>query len=85
MKSEPHRETRAGCTARHRSPAVLGVGRVPVLLPRLDATIVGGFRQWLKQGRCVKKGEHRSDIWIPLGDKEAREDGSTVITMTYNA
>jgi len=29
-------------------------------------TIVGGFKQWLKQGRCVKKGEHGSAIWFPV-------------------
>lgn len=30
-----------------------------------DCTIVGGFRQWLKQGRCVKKGEHGASILFP--------------------
>ena len=29
------------------------------------ATIVGGFRQWLKAGRCVRKGEHGLTIWFP--------------------
>jgi hypothetical protein len=29
-----------------------------------DATVVGGFRQWLKAGRCVKKGEHGLSIWL---------------------
>lgn len=28
-------------------------------------TMVGGFRQWLKVGRCVKKGEHGAMIWVP--------------------
>lgn len=32
-------------------------------------SMVGGFRQWLKQSRCVKKGEHGSMIWIPIGSK----------------
>ena len=36
-------------------------------------SIVGGFRQWLKAGRCVRKGEHGLSIWIPLGMKR---DGS---------
>ena len=30
------------------------------------ATIVGGFRQWKKQGRAVKKGEHGHMIWCPV-------------------
>jgi len=29
------------------------------------ATIVGGFRQWIKVGRAVKKGEHGLMIWVP--------------------
>jgi hypothetical protein len=28
-------------------------------------SIVGGFRQWLKAGRCVMKGQHGASIWIP--------------------
>lgn len=30
-------------------------------------SMVGGFRQWLRCGRCVKKGEHGFSIWFPLG------------------
>lgn len=39
------------------------------------ATIVGGFRQWLKQGRCVRKGEHGASILFPrtFGDKDNPE------------
>lgn len=29
------------------------------------ATIVGGFKQWLAHGRCVRKGEHGLMIWFP--------------------
>jgi len=28
-------------------------------------TVVGGFKQWLKQGRAVKRGEHSFMIWFP--------------------
>ncbi len=35
-----------------------------------SATLVGGFRQWRKQGRCVKKGEHGAMIWCPGKAKE---------------
>ena len=34
-----------------------------------SATIIGGFRQWLKAGRVVRKGEHGLSIWIPSGIK----------------
>lgn len=48
------------------------------------ATIVGGFRQWIKSGRCVRKGQHGFSIWVPCGarkaeatDTEASTDGDT--------
>lgn len=36
-----------------------------------NASIVGGFRQWIKNGRCVKKGEHGIGIWVPTGTRKA--------------
>ena len=33
------------------------------------ASVVTGFRQWLKQGRCVKKGEHGAMIFCPTSKK----------------
>ena len=39
-------------------------------LQRPGVSVVGGFRQWIKAGRCVRKGEHGLTIWIPLGVKE---------------
>ena len=35
-----------------------------------SVSMVGGFRQWLAAGRCVRKGEHGFMIWIPLGKKD---------------
>ena len=40
------------------------------------ATIVGGFRQWIAAGRCVKKGEHGLSIWIP-GSRKTTETGTS--------
>jgi len=40
---------------------------------RPDATIVGGFQQWRKQGRVVRKGEHGMMIWIPMITKNGDE------------
>ncbi len=34
-------------------------------------TVVGGFKQWLAAGRCVKKGEHGMGIWVPSGKSTA--------------
>ncbi len=42
------------------------------------ATVVGGFRQWLKAGRVVRKGEHGMCLWVPFmakrGDAGAEQD-----------
>lgn len=40
-----------------------------IALQNPTASIVGGFRQWLKQGRCVMKGQHGMMIWCPTGSK----------------
>ena len=42
------------------------------------ASVLGGFRQWLKHGRAVRKGEHGSMIWVPTGGRknDAPLDGS---------
>jgi len=43
------------------------------------ASMVGGFRQWLNNGRAVRKGEHGFTIWIPSTRKgETEEDNETV-------
>lgn len=34
-----------------------------------NATLVGGFRQWLSHGRQVRKGEHGLMIWAPIRGK----------------
>lgn len=33
-------------------------------------SVVGGFRQWIRAGRCVRKGEHGLTIWIPLSARK---------------
>lgn len=45
-------------------------------------TIVAGFRQWIKHGRCVRKGEHGNCIFIPAMNKEKNKnaDGSETVT-----
>lgn len=50
-----------------------------IAIQRPNATVLGGFRQWLKHGRAVRKGEHGCMIWVPCGGKSntAALDGST--------
>lgn len=50
-----------------------------VVFQNPGATIVGGFRQWIKHGRSVKKGEHGAQIWVPTGKRNA--DGSAPSAM----
>lgn len=45
-----------------------------------SATIVGGFHQWRKAGRMVKKGEHCISIWVPIGKKDAKTAATTETT-----
>ncbi len=39
-----------------------------------SASLVGGFRQWLKHGRCVVKGQHGISIWVPCGARKSDAD-----------
>lgn len=50
-----------------------------------SASVLGGFRQWLKHGRAVRKGEHGAMIWIPLTHSKqpegtAQPDGTDPVT-----
>lgn len=38
------------------------------------ATLVGGFRQWRKAGRIVRKGEHGMSLWVPFRAKAEGAD-----------
>ena len=51
-----------------------------VALQLPNASVVGGFKQWLRHGRAVRKGEHGAMIWVPVGTRstekaEPTEDG----------
>ena len=37
-------------------------------------TVVAGFKQWMKNGRCVKKGQHGNFIFIPAMTKVKKEE-----------
>ena len=42
------------------------------------ATVLGGFRQWKKAGRFVRKGEGGMSIWIPLMRKTKDANGDEI-------
>lgn len=41
-----------------------------IALQNPQASVLGGFRQWIKHGRAVRKGEHGCMIWVPIGGKK---------------
>ncbi len=41
-------------------------------------TVVGGYQQWKRAQRQVKRGEHGMIIWFPVGDKDEEENIITV-------
>lgn len=46
-----------------------------VIFQMKEATVVGGFQQWRRMGRVVKKGEKGLSIWFPrVASKAAREE-----------
>lgn len=38
------------------------------------ATVIGGFNQWRKLGRSVRRGEHGLVIWAPAGNGDGDAD-----------
>jgi len=50
----------------------LSMHNVLMIVSQFDftPTVVGGFKQWLKAGRSVRKGEHGAVILYPVGPKD---------------
>src|SRR5262249_5129698 len=53
-----------------RRPALSAFNSCLVLRQLPNASMVGGFRQWLDKGRAVRKGEHGLMIWLPTKGKD---------------
>lgn len=41
-----------------------------------QANVVGGFRQWIKAGRSVCKGQHGYGLWVPIA-RNQDDNGET--------
>ena len=49
---------------------------------RTDLTIVAGFKQWIKAGRCVRKGEHSLGyISVPMQLRDKRPQAAAEDTV----
>src|SRR5688500_2876203 len=52
----------------------LSMGNMMLVALQLpNASVLGGFKQWLRHGRAVRKGEHGAMIWVPIGRKSVNE------------
>lgn len=49
-----------------------------------SATVVGGFKQWIRNGRCVRKGEQGFMIWVPTATKSESTEDQDVRFLTAN-
>jgi hypothetical protein len=65
------------CEGRELSPT----NTMLCLMQCPGVSMVGGFKQWLRQGRAVSKGQHGIAIWIPCAGKKS--DEGEVETETY--
>lgn len=71
MTPEQQAELARGCVPLSidgRSYSMKNTMLLALQLP--TCTILGGFRQWLKAGRCVRKGEHGATIWCKAGGRK---------------
>lgn len=56
-----------------------------IFLQNNAASVLGGFRQWQKHGRRVKKGEHGAMIWVPCGSGKKATGEATPASQTDGA
>lgn len=64
---------RCGAVVTCEGRALSFVNTCLVLTQRPSASMVGGFAQWLKAGRSVRKGESGMGIWVPIAKGKAGE------------
>jgi hypothetical protein len=57
---------------------------VLLIYQRSDVTIIGGFRQWLKSGRVVRKGEKALAIWVPCEKNDSKDSEESVFFVMGN-
>jgi antirestriction protein ArdC len=48
--------------------------QILLIMQRPSVSFVGGFQQWKKAGRQVRKGEKSLALWIPIAGKKADEE-----------
>ena len=38
------------------------------------ASMCASFANWIKAGRCVRKGEHGASVWVPIGGRKITDE-----------
>jgi hypothetical protein len=69
---------RAGAVLTCEGRALSPVNTCLLMQQMPDASLVGGFRQWLKAGRAVKKGHHGAMIWVPVRKAEGKMQNAEI-------
>lgn len=70
---------RCGAVVTCEGRALSFVNTLLVVTQRPGASMVGGFAQWLKIGRAVRKGETGMGIWIPTMKGEKAEPAAETV------
>lgn len=52
------------------------------IMQRPAVTVVGGFQQWIRAGRAVRKGEKGFFIWVPTAKPSELTDSADVRFLT---
>ena len=76
--------TRVGAVVTCEGRALSPTNTMLCLMQCPRVSMVGGFKQWIRQGRAVAKGQHGLAIWIPCAGKkseEGEEESETYFTM----
>ena len=75
--------SRVGAVVTCEGRALSPTNTMLCLMQLPGVSMVGGFKQWLRQGRAVAKGQHGIAIWIPCAGKKSEEgeESETYFTM----
>lgn len=76
--------SRVGAVVTCEGRALSATNTMLCLMQLPGVSMVGGFKQWIRQGRCVAKGQHGISIWIPCAGKKS-EDGETEGEMYFTS
>lgn len=76
--TEPQRQALANrgiiATVEGRSLSLHNTLLVYLQANGIQPTVVGGYQQWRRAGKQIRKGEHGFIIWFPVGDKDENGD-----------